>query len=133
MPNKENLAWALLLIRIGLGSFLAMWAVDKIIVPQASLQMFSNLYGLDVGHSFIMLAGALELVIALFIILGAFKTWSYGLGVLVQGLSTILIYHQLLSFAGERHLFFSGLPILFVFIALFLVRDLDNKLCFNKK
>lgn len=129
----KSILWGLWLLRIGLGIFLLLWSLDKIISPEHTVQIFSKHYFLDVSPSLVMITGSLELTLSLMILLGMYKTFSYGLGLLVQMISTAAYYEQLLYPFGVNHFFISELTILFAFISLFIVRNFDTLWTLSKK
>jgi putative oxidoreductase len=129
----KNIAWGLLLLRLGLGIFVILCSIDKFISPVSTIHFFSQYYGLDINASIGMLLGAVQLVLGLFMLLGMYKFFTYGLGFFLQALSTILIFRNLPTLFGENHLFILSCPILFSFLTLFLLRDLDTKLTLGKK
>ncbi len=133
MQRNTKLLRGLFLLRIGLGIFLLMWALDKIIVPEAALKVFSHFHSLSLSPSMVILIGACELVLSLLIILGFHKTLTYGAGLAVHTVSTLASYRQLLSPFGDNHLFIAAIPILFAFIALFLLRDFDTLWTLGRK
>jgi putative oxidoreductase len=125
--QNSNILWGLFILRFGLGFFLAMWSIDKFIAPEITVKIFSHFYFLDISDSLVIIIGALELVLSLFIIFGVYKTATYGLGLVIHMVSTVSTYEQLLSPFGKNHLFIAAIPILFAFIALFLLRNFDTK------
>lgn len=67
---------------------------------------------------------------ALAIIIGAFRRWSYGVGLLVHAATTVATFRLIVDpwglIPGEpQHLFFAAVPILAGFVVLYLLRDLD--------
>ncbi len=131
-PSKTIL-WALWLLRIGLGMFLLLWSLDKIITPIETTALFSRYYWIDFSTSVVMILGSLELALSLMIILGLYKTLSYGAGLIIQIASVIAYYPELMNPFGTQHYFIAELPLLFAFIALFLVRDFDSKWALSKR
>lgn len=133
MQRNAKLLRGLFLLRLGLGIFLLMWGLDKLMEPDVALKVFSHFYFINLNSSVIMLIGAVEIVLSLLIILGYYKTVTYGLGLTVHAASTISSYNELMSPFGNNHLFIAAVPILFAFITLFLLRDLDNLWTLGKK
>lgn len=131
--KNSNLVWGLLLLRLGLGIFLAMWSVDKLAEPDIAQHVFSQLYLVNINSSIVMIIGAVELVLSLLIVFGMYKTVTYGLGLLVHTASTIAAYEHLLEPFGKNHLIIATIPVLFAFLTLFLLRDLDTKFALGKK
>ncbi len=133
MQRNAKLLWALFLLRLGLGLFLLLWGLDKIIAPEIAVMVFSRFYYVDIGISAAMLIGALEIVLSLLMILGFYRTITYGLGLLVHTISTLSTLRELLSPFGPNHLFIAGIPILFAFLTLFLLRDFDTLWTLGKR
>ncbi|MBL1432129.1 MAG: hypothetical protein COC09_08640 [Gammaproteobacteria bacterium] len=117
---------ALLLLRLSLGGFLLLWGIDKLLAPFASVVIFKRFYGLSISSTLAIIAGVFELALALAIIVGLYKIFSYGLGLLLPGTSVVVTHKQWLLPFDEKHLFIAALPILGAFIVLFLLRDADN-------
>jgi hypothetical protein len=75
--------------------------------------------------------GALESVLALAIIIGAFRRWSYGIALVVHAATTVATARLIIDpwglISGEpQHLYLAAVPILAAFAALYLLRDLDE-------
>ncbi|MBW3660828.1 MAG: hypothetical protein KY397_04255 [Gemmatimonadetes bacterium] len=49
MNRPLSSPWSLPILRIGMGLFLAVWGLDKLLATEGSVGIFSNFYGLDVG------------------------------------------------------------------------------------
>ncbi len=124
--NATRLSMALLVLRIGLGVFLLLWSIDKLVAPEGMVAIYQFFYGINITIKTAYVAGALELLLSLAIILGFLKTYSYGLGLVLHAISTIASYQQLLHPFGGNHLFIAALPVLAAFITLFLLRQQDN-------
>lgn len=125
--QQMRIEGALFLLRLSLGGFLLLWGIDKLVEPFSTVITFRGFYGLPINSTVAMIAGVLEIALALAIIAGLFKTLSYGLGLLLH-LSSVIVTHKLwLAPFGDNHLFIAALPILAAFIVLFVLRDLDNR------
>ena len=124
--SDVRLARALLILRVGLALFLFLWALDKIVVPDATVGVFDYFYKLSIGVTAARVIGGLEALLALAILFGAWKTWSYGLGLVLHAISTLASWEQLLSPFGDNHLFIAALPVLAAFVALFMLRERDT-------
>jgi uncharacterized membrane protein YphA (DoxX/SURF4 family) len=125
MGNGEFPA-ALFILRLGLGAFLLLFGIDKLVAPATTVEVFAQFYGLIVSHGMVYATGALEILLGLAFLAGLWKTLSYGLGLLLHAVSTLATYHELLSPFGANHLFLAALPVLAAFIALFLLRRRDT-------
>ena len=125
MSNSE-LPVALFILRLGLGAFLLLFGIDKLVAPETTVEVFAQFYGLIVSHGMVYATGALEILLGLAFLAGLWKTLSYGLGLLLHAVSTLATYHELLSPFGANHLFLAAVPVLAAFIALFLLRRHDT-------
>ncbi|PIN76113.1 hypothetical protein COV18_00675 [Candidatus Woesearchaeota archaeon CG10_big_fil_rev_8_21_14_0_10_37_12] len=123
----------LFVLRLGLGVFLLLWAIDKLVASDKTVKIFEMFYKLPIGGSVPYIIGGLELILALAIIIGLWKRFSYGIGLLLHFISTASTWKQLLNPFGQNHLFIAALPVLAGFIALYLLRDEDTWLAVSKK
>ncbi|MGH7482944.1 MAG: hypothetical protein ACRELV_12385, partial [Longimicrobiales bacterium] len=57
--------WTMPLLRIGMGIFLALWGVDKLLATEGSIGIFSHFYGVDVGALAIQAFGVAEILLGL--------------------------------------------------------------------
>jgi uncharacterized membrane protein YphA (DoxX/SURF4 family) len=124
--NRTGLA--LLILRVGLGFFLLLWSIDKLVAPENTVRIFERFYFIPINATLAQVTGLAELLLSVCIILGFRKTISYGLGMALHAVSTISTYDQLLSPFGKNHLFIAGLPVLAAFVTLFLLRKQDRVL-----
>jgi len=127
LMNSGKVAVPLLILRIGLGIFLILWSIDKLVAPESTARIFQSFYSLEISTSVAYVVGVLELFLSLAILAGLWKTATYGAGLVLHGISTLSSYSQLLSPFGSNHLFIAALPVLAGFIALFLLRQHDTK------
>jgi len=125
MSNRE-LPIALLILRLGLGAFLLLFGIDKLVAPATTVEVVVQFYGLIVSHGVVFAAGALEILLGLAFLAGWRKTLSYGLALLLHAVSTLATYRELLAPFGANHLFLAAVPVLAAFIALFLLRRHDT-------
>jgi uncharacterized membrane protein YphA (DoxX/SURF4 family) len=121
---------ALLALRITLGLFLLQWGVEKFVVPQANLFIWSHFYGMEVSQTLGYIFGALEIAIALCIFVGQFRTVTYGAALFLHAVTVVVTWRQLIDPWGDpiNHLFTAGIPVLGGFLALFLLRHWDRGL-----
>jgi len=126
MDTGKTTAVALFILRVGLGVFLLLWSIDKLAVPEGTVRVFSTFYRSSISTAVVPVIGVLELLLSLLILAGLWKKWTYGLGMVLHGISTLSTYNQLLSPFGKNHLFIAAIPVLGAFIALFLMRNQDT-------
>src|SRR3989304_4845614 len=125
MSNRE-FPVALFLLSLGLGAFLLLFGIDKLVPPAPTVEVFAQFYGLIVSHGMVYGAGVLETLLGLAFLAGLWKTLSSGLGLLLHAVSTLVTYQELLSPFGANHLFLAAVPVLAAFISLFLLRRPDT-------
>lgn len=127
MQQQARLTWSLLLLRLGVFIVMLMWTLDKFVQPEHSARVFEGFYGLG-GFSteIFYVIGALELALILAFVAGLWKRVTYGLVLLLHGVSTLSSYNQYLD-AFNNLLFFAAWPMLAACIALYLLRDLDTR------
>ncbi len=125
MSNSE-LSGALFILRLGLGVFLLLFGIDKLVAPGTTVDVFAHYHGLVISHGVAYAAGVLEILLSLAFLAGLWKTLSYGLGLLLHAVSTLATYQELLAPFGSNHLYLAALPVLAAFIALFQLRRQDT-------
>jgi putative oxidoreductase len=121
---------ALLVLRIALGLFLLQWGIEKFVVPQSNVFIWSQFYGIDVSVALGYALGVGEVAIALCMILGVFRTIVYGAALFLHAVTVLVTWRQLLDPWGDpiNHLFTAAVPVLGGFLALFLLRHWDRSL-----
>ncbi len=130
-PSPRAIAWALAMLRISLGGFLLLWGLEKFFIPQTTVSIWSRFYLIDIGQAAPYVIGALEVLLSIAIIIGLWRRWSYGIGLVLHTISVVSTWKQLLDpwglYLNERpqHLFLAGVPVLAAFAALYLLRDWD--------
>ncbi|WP_411958512.1 DoxX family membrane protein [Paracoccus homiensis] len=125
---------ALLAIRVSFGLFLLVWGLNKFVNPEGTSGIFAKFYGIEgLGAASSMIAGGLQVALSVAIILGLFKTITYGTGLAIHAVSTLATAsHILLPLAeGSNLLFMAGLPILGAIFGLFVARRDDTLLALD--
>src|SRR5262245_59228499 len=91
---------ALLILRFFLATFLLQWSIEKLILPDAAARIASNFYGvmLPVGGSYAL--GVAELIVSLALLLGFYRTISYGLSLLIHTVNVVVSWRQLFVSLG---------------------------------
>ena len=133
MKDRDRIANALLLLRLGVFIVILMWTLDKFINPGHSAGVFENFYGLSGwGPTVFMIFGAVELVLLVGFVIGYMKTLTYGFILAIHAISTISTWKQLLNPYAGNLLFFAAIPMLAACWALFSLRDLDTRFTIGK-
>ncbi len=127
--TDKTAAIALLILRFFLGIFLLQWSLEKLIVPNAAIRIAQSFYGVSLPTGASYALGIAELVLALALLLGAFRTISYGLSLIVHTITVIVSWRQLFDPWGfaqvGNHLWISTWPTWGAFMALYLLRFRD--------
>jgi len=127
MTDTARLHWSLLGLRLGVFLVMLMWTLDKFVQPEHSAKVFQGFYGLGgLNTEIFWVLGALELLLLAAFVTGSWKRWSYGLVLLLHGVSTLSSYKQYLD-PFSNLLFFAAWPMLAACVALYLLRDQDRK------
>lgn len=124
--QPRELPLALFILRLGLGLFLLLWSIDKIVVPEQTVKIFSMFYKTPLTADLAPLVGAAEALLSVAFLAGLWRTWTYGAALAIHTVSTLSTWQQLISPFGQNHLFIAALPVLAGFIALFLLRRQDE-------
>ncbi|HLF12950.1 MAG TPA: DoxX family membrane protein [Gammaproteobacteria bacterium] len=125
--NDRRTAVALLILRLSLGIFLLQWSLEKFIAPSSAAGVAKAFYGVSPSTTQTYVAGAAELVLALALLVGVARRWTYGAAFLVHAVSVAATWQQLFDPYGGRgnHLFIAGIPVLAAFFVLYLLRRAD--------
>ena len=127
--TDRRAAIALLILRFFLGIFLLQWSVEKLILPSATARIAQSFYGVPLPIEASYALGIAELALSLGLLFGAYRTFSYGLSLLVHIITVAVSWRQLLDPYGlakvGNHLWIATWPTLGAFAALFLMRDRD--------
>ena len=93
--REKRIARALLSLRLGVFVVMVVWSIDKLVNPEHSAQVFEHFYGLT-GLSFSAFAilGLLQLILVIAFVAGVFQRVSYGLVLLLHGVSTLSSWQQ---------------------------------------
>ncbi|MCS3902573.1 putative membrane protein YphA (DoxX/SURF4 family) [Methylohalomonas lacus] len=127
MPDTERLKISLLLLRLGVFIVMLMWTLDKFVNPDHAAQVFAGFYGIANAQSIMLAVGLAELALVIAFVIGLFKRWTYGLVLLLHGVSTFASFGKYLQ-PWDSLLFFAAWPMLAACIALYLLRDQDTLL-----
>lgn len=118
----------LLLLRVTVFFVMAIWTIDKFINPDHAATVFQNFYYIDkeMTRKTMAVLGAMEALILTGFLMGLKKRITYGIVLLLHGISTLSSWQQYLSpFKEQNLLFFAAWPMLAACITLYLLRDRD--------
>ncbi len=129
---KSRFSISLLILRLSLGLFLLLWALEKFILPKTTEQIWSNFYQIPISSSIVTILAILQTLLAIALIVGFLRPLTYGIALGINAVTFISTWRQLLDpwglASGEsvNHLFLAGIPVLAGFIALFLLHPWDS-------
>lgn len=128
MDTTRRLRASLLILRLSVALVMLIWTIDKFVQPQHGAGVLAHFYGIaGLGNAPIYVIAVAELILIALFALGLFKTWTYGLVLILHAASTLVAYHQYFhAFEGVNLLFFAAWPMLGACVALFLLRDEDT-------
>lgn len=122
-------ALGLLALRFFLGLFLLQWSIEKLVLPSSAIRISQSFYSVAIPESVPYVLGTAELVLSTALLLGAFRTLSYGLALAIHTVTVMVSWRQLFDPYGlakiGNHLWIATWPTLGGFIALFLMRNSD--------
>ena len=124
--TRARLQWSLVALRLGVFIVMLVWTLDKFVNPQHASQVFAAFYGLPgLGTAALYALAVAELGLVLAFVAGWRKRWSYGLVLVLHGVSTLSSWPQYLA-PWDNLLFFAAWPMLAACLALYLLRDHDR-------
>ncbi|MDZ7750625.1 MAG: hypothetical protein U5S82_02930 [Gammaproteobacteria bacterium] len=126
--HSRRLELSLLFLRLTVFLVMFMWTVDKFVNPGHAAAVFESFYRIP-GLEAVVLYGiaAAEMVLLLLFVSGVLKTYTYGVVLVLHGISTLSSFKQYLApFEGSHLLFFAAWPMLAACFALFVLRDEDR-------
>ncbi len=133
--SPKHLPISLFLIRASVVLMLAPWVADKFINPAHMVGIAESFYGIEgLGATMVLIIGVTQVVLLVCFALGIARAWSYGLVLLMHGISTFSSWKQYLDpYTGANLLFFAAWPMLAALVALFLLREHDSLLSVPRK
>ena len=128
---QGRLATALLILRLSLGVFLLLWALEKFILPQTTAEIWASFYKIPISGAIITILAILQTLLAIAFIIGWLRPITYGIALGINAVTFISTWQQLLDpwglAGGEsvNHLFLAGIPVLAGFVALYILHPWD--------
>ncbi|MDA0382607.1 hypothetical protein [Vibrio owensii] len=126
LPPKlqRQLGLGLLTLRLSIALVFIMWALDKVLVPEHAMKVFSGFYGLDISSGFSVALGIAQLVFIGIFVAGLWKNLTYLAILVLHAGSTFSSFAKYLD-PFNNLLFFAAWPMLAACFALYLLRDHD--------
>ena len=124
---KKQLGISLLLLRLGIAAVFLIWTIDKFVNPGHAAAVFEKFYkvpGLSATMAYAV--GAVQMLLVIAFIVGLFRTWTYGLILIMHAISTFSSWAKYIDPWTYPHLlFYAAIPMLSACVALFLLRRFD--------
>ncbi|MFW5871091.1 MAG: hypothetical protein ACOC6C_02440 [Verrucomicrobiota bacterium] len=135
MDHKTRLKISLLLMRLSVFAVMLVWTLDKFLRPEHAASVYRNFYFIDgLGNVFMYVIGSVELIIIVLFLAGIMKRFTYGLTLVLHGISTLSSFKQYFNpYDGSNILFYAAWPMLAACVALYVLRDEDTLLSFTKQ
>ena len=95
--SERSEALAVLILRLGLAWFLAVWGVNKILAPVQYQKIWGYFHGIEIGPTLPYVMGAAQVVICLGIAVGLWRIATYGLGFVMHAVTVAVILPDLLA------------------------------------
>lgn len=121
---QQQLGIALLALRLSIALVFIMWALDKVLVPEHAMKVFSGFYGLDISSGFSVALGIAQLVFIGVFLAGLWKNLTYLVILVLHAGSTFSSFAKYLD-PFNNLLFFAAWPMLAACFALYLLREHD--------
>ncbi|MCE7730954.1 hypothetical protein [Vibrio campbellii] len=121
---QQQLGIALLALRLSIALVFIMWALDKVLVPEHAMKVFSGFYGLDISGGFSVALGIAQLVFIGVFLAGLWKNLTYLVILVLHAGSTFSSFAKYLD-PFNNLLFFAAWPMLAACFALYLLREHD--------
>ncbi len=124
---ERRLAVALAILRITVGLFFLLWAVEKFVLPDATVAIWERFYKIPISLNLTYLIGVGNTLMSLALIAGFMRTITYGYWTVFHNISVLSTWDYLIKpFGGPNHLFLAGVPIVAVMVVLFMLRRWDS-------
>ena len=119
---------ALLILRVALGLFLLLWALEKFVMPQTTAAIWENFYKIPVSGAVITLLAILQTILAIALLVGFWRPVTYGISLGINAVTVLSTWRQLINpWGGDiNHLFIAGIPVLAGFVALYILHPWDD-------
>src|SRR5258708_25602789 len=92
---EKRIDAALAVLRSFLAIFLLQWSIENLILPNAAAGIARNFYGVTLAVPASYALGTAELILSLALLVGFYRTISYGLSLLVHTVTVVVSWRQL--------------------------------------
>jgi hypothetical protein len=125
---------SLAIMRLSLGVFFTIWALAKILAPASATRVSETFYGFTPDVTFLVIVGAVQLILIAAFVAGLFKTLTYGSLLVIHVASVLTTWERLIDpYTSPNALFWAGIPVIAMLVALFLLREQDTWLTWKRR
>jgi uncharacterized membrane protein YphA (DoxX/SURF4 family) len=124
--------WTLMLLRVSLGWLLVIWGADKVFNVEHGMAVANKFYfGFLAIESALQVAGVLQILVGLAVVVGFARRWVYPAQVLLNAASLLAVLQSVIDpwswvLAGSNALFYPSLIIFAASLLLIAYRDEDT-------
>ena len=123
---ERRLPLALAVLRVTVGVFFLIWAIEKFVMPEVNVSIWESFYKIGIPLNLSYLIGGINGLMALALIVGLKRRFTYAYWTIFHTISVLSTWNYLISpFGGPNHLFLAGVPIVAVMVALYMLREWD--------
>jgi len=123
----RRLPLALVILRITVGVFFLLWALEKFVMPEVNASIWESFYLISIPVNLSYVIGTINGVMSLALIAGFLRRFTYAYWTVFHSISVLSSWKYLISpFGGPNHLFLAGVPIVSAMVVLYLLRDWDR-------
>lgn len=133
MQDRFKDSLGILILRLGCGWFIFVWAVNKILVPQQYQQLARHFDKVDVGLATVYAIASVQIAICLCVFVGWQRLYTYGL---LFAMHAYTVYRQFPKYIDPFEINERGFPVnrnvvvslcaLFAMLALWLLHHRDH-------
>lgn len=137
MENAKLKQITLLMLRVSVGWLLVIWGADKVFNTAHGMAVANKFYfGLFATESLLLIAGLLQVLVGLAVVVGFARRWVYPVQILLNGASLLVVFKSVIdpwgwAFTGTNALFYPSLIIFSASLLLLAFRD-DDKWVMDK-
>ena len=124
---------SLAVLRLSVGVFFLVWALEKLIAQDVAVRVAETFYGFTPSGTLLVVVGVTQVALIAAFMSGLFKTWTYGALLLIHTASVLTTWERLIDpYSPPNALFWAGVPVIALLVALFLLRDHDTLLTWRR-
>lgn len=129
MTETRKLEISLVTMRLSIGVFFLIWAIQKTVAPELAQRVFETFYFSSPSPTYLIVTGVVQLAIVVAFMAGLFRTWTGGALLAMHTISLLSTYERLANpYESPNALFWAAVPVWAAILTLFLLRKSDRLL-----